>query len=56
MDFPNGVQNKSMTAHVCISIHNTCVWVCSVLSSSLQPHELQHTRLVCPWDFPQQEY
>ena len=24
----------------------------SVMSDSLQPHGLQHTRLLCPWDFP----
>ena len=24
---------------------------CSVMSNSLQPHELQPTRLLCPWDF-----
>ena len=24
----------------------------SVVSDSLQPHELQPTRLLCPWDFP----
>ena len=26
--------------------------VCSIVSSSLQPLELQPTRLLCPWDFP----
>ena len=25
---------------------------CSVASSSLRPHGLQPTRLLCPWDFP----
>ena len=25
---------------------------CSVVSNSLQPHGLQHARLLCPWDFP----
>ena len=25
---------------------------CSVVSDSLQPHGLQPTRLLCPWDFP----
>ena len=31
-----------------------CVSVCSrsVVSDSLQPHSLQPTRLLCPWDFP----
>ena len=28
----------------------------SVVSDSLQPHGLQPTRLLCPWDFPGQEY
>ena len=28
----------------------------SVVSNSLQPHELQHTRLLCPWGFSRQEY
>ena len=27
-------------------------WSCSVMSDSLQPHGLQPTRLLCPWDFP----
>ena len=26
--------------------------VCSVVSDSLQPHELQPARLLCPWNFP----
>ena len=25
---------------------------CLVVSDSLRPHELQPTRLLCPWDFP----
>ena len=25
---------------------------CSVVSDSLQPHGLEPTRLLCPWDFP----
>ena len=29
-----------------------CVCVCSVVSDSLQPHGLQPTRLLCPWNFP----
>ena len=31
-----------------------CVYVlsCSVVSSSLRPHGLQHTRILCPWDSP----
>ena len=27
-------------------------WSRSVVSDSLQPHGLQPTRLLCPWDFP----
>ena len=27
-------------------------WSCSVVSNSQQPHGLQHTRLLHPWDFP----
>ena len=26
--------------------------VCSVVSYSVQPHGLQPTRLLCPWNFP----
>ena len=28
------------------------VYVCSVMSDSLQPHGLQPSRLLCPWNFP----
>ena len=42
---------------------NTTLWInyevkksesvsCSVVSDSLRPHRLQHTRLLCPWNFP----
>ena len=31
---------------------DVCVCAHSVLSSSLQPHRPQPTRLLCPWDFP----
>ena len=35
---------------------NVCVCVCvcalSVISDSLQPHGLQPTKLLCPWNFP----
>ena len=24
---------------------------CLIMSDSLQPHRLQHARLLCPWDF-----
>ena len=26
-------------------------WICSVVSNSEQPHRLQPTKLLCPWDF-----
>ena len=29
---------------------------CSVTSNSLEPHGLWPSRLLCPWDFPRQEY
>ena len=29
-----------------------CARVCSVMSTSLQPHGLKPARLLCPWDFP----
>ena len=39
-----------------IIINNLCMYVCvlssSVVSDSLQPHGLQLTRFLCPWDFP----
>ena len=39
-----------------ISLYITCIdaffiYMHSVLSSFLQPHGLQPTRLLCPWDF-----
>ena len=36
---------------VCVCV---CVCVCalSVISDSLQPHGLQPTKLLCPWNFP----
>ena len=37
--------------NVCVCV---CVCVCalSVISDSLQPHGLQPTKLLCPWNFP----
>ena len=29
-----------------------CVCACSVISDSMQSHGLQHTRFLCPWNFP----
>ena len=31
---------------------NVCVCALSVISDSLQPHGLQPTKLLCPWNFP----
>ena len=31
---------------------HACMRACSVVSDSLQPHGLQPTRLLCPWDSP----
>ena len=36
---------------LCCEVHSH-----SVVSNSFQPHELQHTRLLCPWGFSRQEY
>ena len=37
---------------VAISFSNAWKWSRSVVSNSSRPHELQPTRLRCPWDFP----
>ena len=34
---------------VCVHV---CTLSCSVMSDSWQPHGLQPTRLLCPWNFP----
>ena len=36
-----------MYIYIFLSVH-----VCSVISDSLQPHELALTRFLCPWNFP----
>ena len=41
---------------VLISLCPHCVLCCSVMSYSLQPHEVQSTRLLCLWGFSRQEY
>ena len=33
-------------------IYKKWKWSCSVVSDSLQPHGLEPTRFLCPWDFP----
>ena len=38
---------QSYLSYICV-----CVLSYSVMSKSLQPHGLQPTRLLCPWNFP----
>ena len=33
-------------------IYSCCVLVSKLCPTLLQPHGLQHARLLCPWDFP----
>ena len=33
-------------------IYKSCVCAQSLQFNSLQPHGLQHARLLCPWDYP----
>ena len=40
-------ENQRSKRKLCI-IHCCCLFSCSVMSDSLQPHGLQHTRLSCP--------
>ena len=37
-------------------MHACCVLSPSVMPDSLQPHRLQLSRLLCPWDITRQEY
>jgi len=41
-------RNFGYTIHVHMGMHVSC----SVMSDSLQPHGLQPTRLLCPWNSP----
>ena len=41
----------TLSVHVCVCVC-VCVQAQSVVSNSSQPHGLQPTRLLCPWDFP----
>ena len=43
---------KAQTSHAKDRIIVPCVWMCSVMYDSLQPHELQLSRLLCPQDIP----
>ena len=42
MDFPNGVQNKAITLHICISIHNPCVGALSCVQLFVNPWTAVH--------------
>ena len=41
-----------LTAPMRGRLSSACVHVCSVVSESLRPHELEPARLLCPWDSP----
>ena len=44
----SSVHGISLCVCVCVCVYVTC----SVMSDFLQPHAMQLTRLLCPWDFP----
>ena len=43
------ITTRFMALCVCVCV---CVPACSVVSDSLQPHELWPAKSVCPWNFP----
>ena len=47
-----GILQARTLGWVAISFSNAWKWSCSVVSDSSQPHGLQPTRLLRPWDFP----
>ena len=48
----SGILQARTLEWVAISFSNAWKWSCLVVSNSLQPHGLQPTRLLYPWDFP----
>ena len=47
------LQHHNPASHGCMSLHDCCCCqVTSVVSNSVQPHRLQPTRLLHPWDSP----
>ena len=54
--FLNLKNNKTQDIFTSLASHEPylCMLSRSVMSNSLQPHGLQPTRLLCPWDFPGQ--
>ena len=49
--FTTSQKQKKTKKNPLLSWH-TCKQACLVVSNSLWPHGLQHTRLLCPWNFP----
>ena len=47
-----GILHTRTLEWVAISFSNAWKWSRSVLSDPQQPHGLQPSRLLCPWDFP----
>ena len=49
-----GNLSQRVTVHqgLCCSFAHMCMLSCSVVSDSLQPHGLYPTRLLCPWNSP----
>ena len=47
-----GILQAKVLEWVAIAFSNAWKWSCSVVPDSLQPHGLQPTRLLRPWDFP----
>ena len=46
-----GISLRNMPLE-CMGKEGKCMWSCSVVSDSQQPHGLQSIRLLHPWDFP----
>ena len=42
----------SLEKQLCCTQIFFCLFSCSVMSDSLQPHGLKPAKLLCPWDFP----
>ena len=47
-----GILQARTLEWVAISFSNAWKWSCSVVSDPQQPHGLQSSRPLCPWDFP----
>ena len=56
-DTTEQLSSSSMLTILCLFFYvcmctQSCPHICSVVSSSLQPHRLSPIRLFCPWNFP----